>query len=144
MTVILVHPGSLIAAKSESGFQDFDGMREELLSCPPENRFLITGGLIPEDEYRITRELADLAKAANPPIEAGPEGRALARAAKQIWKALPADRKRGQILVTGAWADPEDGCATAVHNTLLDLGAHSTLSELSPIFGEEDEETEEP
>ena len=72
------------------------------------------------------------------------EGRALARAAKQIWKALPADRKRGQILVTGAWADPEDGCATAVHNTLLDLGAHSTLSELSPIFGEEDEETEEP
>lgn len=138
--VVLVHPGSLIAAKEEVGFCDFDGIRMEVLSVPPENRFLVTGGLIPEEEYQITRELAALAKEVNPPICAEPDDKSLARAAKKIWKGICTSKGQNHILITGAWGDPDNGCATHVHNTLIKLGADSTLSDLCPVFFENEEE----
>lgn len=134
MIVILVHPGSLIAAKSEVGFNNFEDILEKVLSAKPENRFLVTGGMIPENEYPITKKMGDLAKEVNPPIDAEPFQDTLVAAAKTIWKKLKPQQRKEPILITGAWADPDHGCATCIHETLLKLGAKSSLSEFSPIW----------
>lgn len=136
--VILVHPGSLIAAKDLAGFRDFDGIKDEILAVPPENRFLVTGGLIPAEDYAVTRSLADLASQVNAAIEGEPSEEGLASAAREIWKAL-GDRQQNTICVTGAWADKVDGCVTCIYDTLVECGANVEVSELSPSLDTEDE-----
>lgn len=61
---------------------------------------------------------------------AGPQDEELRRVARRIWKEH--SRRSRSVRVTGAWADPKDGCAWTVYRELRRLrGAQVTLSPLA-------------
>jgi hypothetical protein len=62
---------------------------------------------------------------------AGPQDNELRKVARRIWKEH--SHTAHSIRVTGAWADPKDGCARIVYQELRRLGGKQVPATLSPV-----------
>lgn len=124
---VLVHPGSLIAAAAEGFAVDWNAIAAELdqfdiVHC-------VDGGLIPP-----TGKARHLRYRATHFWNAAPEGEPLNSVGFRIGALHPGQ----QIIVFGAWGDPESGCAAAVFDSLAAAGCLPVLHSSVPVYDEQE------
>lgn len=120
---ILVHPGSLCGSfltvnDWHPHWKSYAQACRELLLAEFEffagTRAIIRGGLV-DDEADHNERLQGALARADERYHARPEGKALNKTAAAILQRHP-DASR--FLITGAWADPGEGCAFAIYDFL--------------------------
>ena len=134
--LVVVHPGSLCGSLWTSGLQGCQAITDRLLAEVRDwkgPRVAVYGDL--EDELDEYREVGDVIYDIADVIDGDPDEAGLAQATKDILKLHPAKTLR-RVLVTGAWADPKDGCVTEVAKALRKLtpGLAVEISPLAPIY----------
>lgn len=133
---VIVHPDSLCGSLWTSGLTGCQAITDKLLAEVSDwqgPRVAVYGDNEEElDEYRevgdVIYDIADV-------VDGSPDSKGLAQAAKDILKLHPAGTLH-RVLVTGAWANPEDGCVTTVAAELRKLAPDAIIdvSPLAPLY----------
>ena len=137
--LVFVHPGSLggsfqTAHDWHPKWSRYAETRREQI-CTEfaflDARKVVILGTELDDEIAQYPELQNAVAKARRRYKAGPQEKELREVARQIWKEH-ADKARS-IRVTGAWADPEDGCAWTVYWEFRRLAGKEVPVRLSPL-----------
>jgi hypothetical protein len=91
----------------------------------------VVSGLELDDEIPHYPEVQEAVSRASRTYDADANGAELRRATRRIWRDF-SDRANS-IIVTGAWADPKDGCAWVVHQELRRLSKGRLAVRLSSL-----------
>lgn len=137
--LVLVHPGSLCGSyqTAHDWHKDWghyaETRREQLCA---EFRLLdaykaVVLGSELDDEIPRFREVQEAVSRANRKYEAEADEAELLLAARRIWRDF-SDRANS-IIITGAWADPQDGCAWTMYQELRRLSKNRLAVRLSPL-----------
>jgi len=137
--VVFVHPGSLCGSLQTAHdwhpkWSRYAEIRREQICA--EFAFLdahkvVVIGTELDDEIARYPAVQNSVGQAQRRYEAGPQAKELRKVAQKIWQQCP-DRTQS-ILVTGAWADPEDGCAWTVYRGFRRLVRKAVPVRLSPL-----------
>lgn len=134
--LIVVHPGSLCGSyHTNPAFRaaTLSSLLREISEWP--GAFALVHGEFHDEigHYPNIEAALKIAAAARESrrYEAEPTDVDLERAAIRIFQDFKLQGRHA--MVTGAWADPADGCVTAVSASLLRLGANVKISAFSPV-----------
>ncbi len=141
--IILVHPGSLggsfiSANEFHPGWKAYAIEQRAILLTEFQyhagRRIVVRGGMV-DDEADQVPEIREAVACADERRRAAPEPAALRNAAMLMLQRHPATH---EFLVTGAWADPGDGCAWEIYRVLRDLAPEGTRVKLSQYAAKAD------
>ncbi len=141
--IILVHPGSLggsfiSANEFHPGWKAYAIEQRAILLTEFQyhagRRIVVRGGMV-DDEADQVPEIREAVACADERRRAAPEPAAPRNAAMLMLQRHPATH---EFLVTGAWADPGDGCAWEIYRVLRDLAPEGTRVKLSQYAAKAD------